>query len=482
MNAKKSLVKNTIIIAIGKLCTQFISFLLIPLYTYFISTSEYGYYDLILTYTSLLTPILTLSLDMAVFRFLIDEKNDCKKKTKIITTAIVTITITTIISAIILVILNKITKIEHIELILIYTICYIFAIFFLQIVRGLGDNKTYAFSSLLTTLVLLILSAIQLIFIKNGISGILIANIIGYLVCIIYIIKKEKIYKYIKLKEYDKNKLKELLQYSFPLIPNSISWWIINASDKVIISTILNISMVGIYAVSNKISTVIASLFGIFNLAWCESTSKNISEKDHEKYFSEVINIIIVLMSIASTIIIMVLPYVFNIIIGKAYINSYNYIPILIIGTLCNSIVSLYSGIYIGKKMTKKIMSTSILAAIINISINLLLIKHIKLYAAALSTAIAYFIMMIYRGIEINKYEKIDYNKKTIFKCILMIILSIISYYINNIILRIITIIAIISIIFNIVRKDKLISSSIINTMNTLKNKKNKYKKKELTF
>ena len=47
MNKKKELLKNTIIIFLGKACTQLISFLLLPLYTGYLSTADYGIVDLI---------------------------------------------------------------------------------------------------------------------------------------------------------------------------------------------------------------------------------------------------------------------------------------------------------------------------------------------------------------------------------------------------------------------------------------------------
>ena len=49
MNREKTLVKNTLIITIGKICTQLITFLLLPLYTGILSTEEYGVVDLLNT-------------------------------------------------------------------------------------------------------------------------------------------------------------------------------------------------------------------------------------------------------------------------------------------------------------------------------------------------------------------------------------------------------------------------------------------------
>ena len=59
--------------------------------------------------------------------------------------------------------------------------------------------------------------------------------------CNIYFWNK-KLYKYIKLKQNDKNLLKEILKYSVPLIPNMISWWVVNASDRTIVTAILGIA------------------------------------------------------------------------------------------------------------------------------------------------------------------------------------------------------------------------------------------------
>ena len=50
MSRSKELVKNTAILTIGKMCTQFVSFLLLPLYTALLSTEEYGIVDLFTTY------------------------------------------------------------------------------------------------------------------------------------------------------------------------------------------------------------------------------------------------------------------------------------------------------------------------------------------------------------------------------------------------------------------------------------------------
>ena len=81
MSREKQLAKNTLIITIGKICTQLITFFLLPLYTGILSTEEYGIVDLLNTLVSLLLPIVTFQVEQAMFRELIEVRaNENKKK------------------------------------------------------------------------------------------------------------------------------------------------------------------------------------------------------------------------------------------------------------------------------------------------------------------------------------------------------------------------------------------------------------------
>ena len=86
INSRKiDFAKNTLILFFGKFATQFMSLILLPLYTRFLITEEYGMIDLYQTYITLFVPILTLRVDSAIFRFLIDKRNNQSEKENIIT-------------------------------------------------------------------------------------------------------------------------------------------------------------------------------------------------------------------------------------------------------------------------------------------------------------------------------------------------------------------------------------------------------------
>lgn len=434
MSKQKSLAKNTIIIFLGKFSTQFLSFFLLPLYTSYLSTGDYGLVDLIITYISLLVPIITIEQEMAVFRFLIEARGNKKRTKEILNSSFSIVIAFSLFFLLFYLLITHFISLQYKWLILVNILICIFSNFFLQIARGLGKNLNFSIASFITGVITILSNIILIRGFGIAAEGILISMAFANLCCILYLFWTLKLHQYISLSDTSKKQKKELIKYSVPLIPNSISWWIINVSDRTIISAFIGVASNGIFAISSKFPTIISSIFSIFSMSWTESASLHINDRDRDEFFSSIANTILQLFSSLCIGLIACMPFLFSILIGNHYYEAYSYIPILLIGSMCSCIVGIYSAIYIAKKMTKQVATTSLLSALINIITNLLFIHFIGLYAAALSTAIAYFVMMIYRHYDVKKYVKISYQKKTVFFTIFMFSISMILYYINNLI------------------------------------------------
>ena len=414
MNKQKQYYKNTLILMIGKFSSQLVSFLLLPLYTYKLTTSSYGYIELIHTYISLLSPLLIIQMDSAVFRYLIENRNNEDMQNKVITTSFMAILSALIPILSIFLILNLFIKIKYAMFIVINTVSLIINTYFMSISRGNGHNLTYSISSVINSFITLAVNFILILILKYDAKSILIATIIASTISSLFIFIKEKIYKHINFRNYDKSVLKSLLKYAIPMIPNALSWWIIGLSDRTIIVMFINTAANGIYSVSCKFSNLLNSVFSIFSMSWQETVTLHIDEEDSKTFISKMMNDIFLLFVFASCIIIGLLPLVYNTVIGSEYIDSYNYIPILILANLFSILVGLIGGIYVAKKKTKEIAYTTIFSAIINIIINILFIKRIGLYAACISTLLAYLAMFIYRYKSVKKIIDIKIYFKTV--------------------------------------------------------------------
>lgn len=456
MNKNKELVKNTIILFIGKFCTQFMSLLLLPLYTRCLTTSDYGITDLIQTYLTLFVPIILLRIDTAVFRFLIDSRKDEKQKTTIITNATISIVIQIVVCVLIYIIIGMFVQIQYFWLIMLNALALSLSNIMLEVSRGMGNHKYYSIASIISGVVIIGLNVIFLIPLHLGVAGVLIANIIANIICFIYLVYINKVIKYIKPANRSKNKIKELLYYSIPMVPNELSWWIVHVSDRTIISIAINTAANGIYSVSCKFSNILSSIFSIFNMSWHESASIHINDEDRDVFFSSIIKEAFNFFVSVCVVIIAVMPFIFKIIIDSAYNEAYQYIPLLLLGNIFNVLVGLFGGIYVAKKLTKEVAKTTILAAIINISVNIILVKFIGIYAAVISTVIAYALMAIYRYIDVQRFVKIKISIKTIIQTAVAFGFTSVLYFYNTIWGNILNII--IAIVYSIIVNRKVLS------------------------
>lgn len=432
MNKEKELAKNTAIITFGKICTQLVSFLLLPLYTSILNAEEYGIVDLIITYSTLLLPFVTLALEQALFRFLIDIRNNSDLiKRYISTTYCVTFFILTIVEIVVFLIYIKNKNILLVYFGLVIFSCTISSVA-LQIARGLGDNLSYTLASTMSAIGQVCCNVITLAVFRMGVIGMILSSFIGNMICGIIIFVRCNLKQYIRISYVDKNIFSELYKYSLPLIPNQLSWWALNASDKIIVQFFIGIAGNGIIAVANKFSGVYIQLSSIFNISWTESVALYIHDDDAGFFISKTINSVYRLFLCMCCGIIVCMPFAFPIMINEQYHEAYNLIPIFMLASLFNVVVSLYGVIYVAHKKTVEIAKTAIYAAMLNVTTHIILIKFIGIYAAALSTMIGYGGMAIYRYFHSRKYIVIKFDRNTIISSIFMIILSLLSYYSEN--------------------------------------------------
>ena len=441
-NREKKLLKNTLIISIGQICTKLVTFLLLPLYTGILTTAEYGTVDLLHTLVSLLLPIITFQVEQAVFRELIEARENDERKKKIILIGITSVTLQCLAFLALFLIASPFIHNHYKYFLMVNVLTTIYNSLMLQIARGLGNNTKYAIGGFISAISTILFNILFLVVIKWGVNGMLLGTMLGQIISCIFMMISLKIYKYFSLKYYSKKTVKSLWKYSLPLIPNAISWWIFNTSDRVIVSILLGLSFTGLLSAANKFSSLIITFFNIFYMSWNESISLHIKDKDINEYFNKMFQIILNLFTSLSLGVIACMPFIYPIMVNKKFSVGYGLVPILILATLFNVIVGLLSVLYIANKNTKEIANTSIIAAIINIISHLALIKFVGLYAAAISTLLAYFAMAIYRLIDVRKkYFKVEINKQDTIIASFIAIILFITYYINNLYLNIISLI-----------------------------------------
>lgn len=104
--------------------------------------------------------------------------------------------------------------------------------------------------------------------------------------CICLVVSKFK--TVFSFKSVCKEFYKEAARYALPLLPNTMMWWVMNASDRYMIAMYLGTTANGIYAVANKMPSLISVFENIFYQAWQTSSINALEDKSRDKFYSNV--------------------------------------------------------------------------------------------------------------------------------------------------------------------------------------------------
>ena len=438
---EEKLFTNSLIIAIGTVLPRLASFITLPIVTSGLTKEEYGTYDLILVLVSLLLPAVTLQIHVAAFRFIIDLKDNSEEIIKIVSSIYAVIIPLSLIALLIL--FMVMTEIESSKkiLICIYLLIDIIVVSLQWIIRSLGKNFHYSVSAITNSITRMILCILFISIFHYGLNGVLISQIISNFITLFYLLYVGKILQYIDVKSISFEKAKLMISYSWPLVPNDLSMWVIRVSDRLLITSFMGVSVNAVYAVANKIPQLLSIFQGVFTKAWQESASLSSNDQDVDIYYSSMFSFIFNFVSGGMGVLIAMTPIIFKLLIRGDYAEAYYQMPILFLAMFFNSITAFIGGVYVACKSTKSIAITTFFAAVSNIVINLALIKQFGLYAASISTLISYAFLAVYRMIDIRKLVKITYDIKHMIIVIIIIIFELLLCFFKRPILDIINVI-----------------------------------------
>lgn len=404
----RTLGANTIIFAIGNVFSKLILFFLMPLYTSAMSPTEYGFAELMNNGIDLLMPLATLCLYEAVFRFSIDVSLIKKKEILSSSLKIILIinTLVLSISILLLFLLDSLYPILFSFMLFAYSIRQLFA----QFSRGIGKARFFAMSGILNAIILGISNVVLVGLLSYGVNGYLFSIALGNVSSAFYLYFRANIKQFIDLKILDKTLIKELLNFSIPMIPNSISWWFANISTRYILVMFQGIAVAGIFTAISKLPSIINVLSSIFQQAWQFSASKEISNKQASNFFTKVFLAYYSLIIASCSLIITFIPFISKFLLQGEFFEAWNLIPLLLVSAVLNCFSVYFGSIYTASMNNKMIMISTMVGACISVVSSFVLIPFIGIIGAIISTNLSYIVINLMRYFDTKKYIKLKIN------------------------------------------------------------------------
>lgn len=306
-----------------------------------------------------------------------------------------------------------------------YTISYAGNLLFFGYLRGTEKLLQFSIGNIINAMLIASFNIFFLVIIKTGIAGYFLSYTLANFICCIYAFIVGNVKEVILNFKLDKELMIKMLKYSVVLIPNTFMWWIINSSDRVMITSFIGNSANGIYAISCKIPTLLSTIVTIFNTAWSYSAIKENDSYDRDEYNNSVYNGLVMLSVVIGAAMMLVMKPFLAVYVSKMYYKAWMFTPYLVVGCVFLSIASFLGAYYTVNKDSKGFLYSSSVAAAINLALNYLLIPKIGIAGAALATAISYIAVFLYRAVDTKKYIFINvFSKKHLVSYILLMLIG----------------------------------------------------------
>ncbi len=385
------LYKNTLYITVFRILGPIITFLLLPVYTHYLSPDEFGILNMIQTIGAILQIIFTLGLEKSIYRLYYDY-NEIDRK-KYLGTIIVSVLVIISFSFSLIIIFEKqifeivFSSIEYSPYLKIGAL-NIAIVSFLSVPQAIKivkeDIKKIVILDFVNIFIQTLLRLVFLIVLGKGVLYQVMAMTITNAILIpiyIYLTKHDFILNW------NKEYLNDALRFSLPFIPTLLFSWVLNLSDRLFIERMVNLNQLGVYSLAAKISSIIIILGGAFFKAYNPAFFKLVNgSKENNSELIKMNTIGYIYMITISFFVTFLSEEIINIFFSKEYNGAGIIIIILAIANAFNILSAIYSSCIKQLKKTSWLSGIYGISALINIIANYFFILKFGIFGAAIAT------------------------------------------------------------------------------------------------
>lgn len=389
MEKYKYFLKNTALLMLSGFSSKILIFLMVPIYTSVLTTSEFGASDIIITTASLMLPILSLNICEAIMRFAMDKQYD--------TAEVVSVGLRYIAFAVVAagaaIAANRIFAVwdilaDYALYTFLFFSAYLLYQFSTQLAKGLEDVGGIAIAGLLSTGLTIGLLLLFLLRLGMHLNGFFLAYILSYFVPSVFLLCRIKLLRYLKL-SVNRTVQTAMVLYSFPLIFNTLGWWVNNVSDRYVVTWLCGLSINGIYSVSYKIPSILNAFQNLFHQAWQISAIKEHDGENETEFYRNMLINANAIMSVLCSVVILLSKVFAHYLYAKEFYAAWMFVPMLLLSSTINNASGVIGPILSARNETKSLAQAAWYGAITNVVLNIGLVYLLGAQGAAIATAIS---------------------------------------------------------------------------------------------
>lgn len=423
MSKYRNLILNVGLFAINAVATRLITFLLVPLYTNYMSAGEYGLTDMSVTVISLITPLVTLDVSEAAVRYIVGDSKNSERYAAFAFGL-------TLLSICLVAVLTPLLELSVFGGLGDYKAWFVLAYATTalmnlcgEIARGSGEVKLITLCAGLSSVVTLVSALVLIGNLGLGIAGYFLSVSIGpVLAILVYLtvggLGGMMVRGALKLSAGGLAAVREtaapMVRYALPLIPNALFWWVGTSINRFFITGMLGISASGMFAAAGKVPNLLNTAYSVFQQAWQLSAFQEAKDEGIARFYSSVYRVLSAGMTVLCALISLLAPLFGSIFLRGETYGAWPMIPVLLIANLMNVFNSFYGTVYTSTMRTGYIMRTTVFGALSCVVFTPLLIPIVGTYGACIASVVGQGLVFAMRARDSRKYIAFDAGWRTL--------------------------------------------------------------------
>ncbi|MFL6020291.1 MAG: lipopolysaccharide biosynthesis protein [Gaiellaceae bacterium] len=396
----RELFRHSAIYGLGSIVARVLAVLLLPLYTRYLSPSDYGLIETLVALSAVLTALVAQAMKSAFFRFYFDSE-ELERRLLVVRTAF-----WYVFAASTLVLASGVAAAQPISWLLFHTTDHadlVVATFIglwaamnyeqLTSLFRVEQRSTAYVSATLANVAITIGATILLVVVfDKGPLGVLVGNFTGTLAVYVALLLHSR--RALGL-QFDRTLYRAMNRFGLPLVPSALALWLTNFSDRFFLVKLTDAHEVGLYSIGVRVASAIVLLLTAFRMAWPAFAYSIDDDREARRTYSFVLTYVVFVCCWLALGLGLLAPWIVKLITTEPFYPAENVVAPLAFGVAA---FGAYVVVQIGTGRARQTRTNWLVtgaAAVLNVVLNLALIPPYGRMGAAIATVAAYTLLFV---------------------------------------------------------------------------------------
>src|SRR6476659_284322 len=396
----KELFRHSAIYGVGSIVARFIGVLLLPLYTRYLSPSDYGLIETLVALSAVLTALVAQAMKSAFFRFYFDSAEPARRLLVVRTAFWYVMAASTATLVVGVVLSRQISWVlfhtqHHADLVIAAFIGLWAAMNYEQMTslfRVEQRSTAYVTATLANVAITIGATVLLVVAFDQGPLGVLVGNFTGTLAVYVALLLYSR---HALGLQFDRPLYRAMNRFGLPLVPSAVALWLTNFADRFFLVKLSGTHEVGLYSIGVRVASAIVLLLTAFRLAWPAFAYSIDDDREASRTYSFVLTYVVFVCCWLALALGLLAPWILRLITTEPFYPAQNVVAPLAFGVAA---FGAYVVVQIGTGRARQTRSNWLVsgaAAVVNVSLNFALIPSYGRMGAAIATVIAYTLLFL---------------------------------------------------------------------------------------